>query len=189
MSSHCLFCKSGWSCWIPWLGESLSVTYVTRWSSHSIFQTNTGYSVVFFYNAAQGKNSEMRMFLGTPCLRAEMTPGKPSYFVDVFQWWTEFVLLLVAAVLSLPWTVDSCSFLFFWFCHLFDPPEQSSSSEIKLTKKFSCLVQPPEMNGVGKKIQQVSGGQKLRDPRCQCCHLSEVTFQCGLPLMIQNVKV
>uniref|UniRef100_A0A8C3ENZ8 UDP-GlcNAc:betaGal beta-1,3-N-acetylglucosaminyltransferase like 1 n=1 Tax=Corvus moneduloides TaxID=1196302 RepID=A0A8C3ENZ8_CORMO len=54
--------------------ESLSVTEVTKWSSHSIFQTNTGYSVVFFCNAAQGKNSEMRMFLGTPCLPAEMTP-------------------------------------------------------------------------------------------------------------------
>lgn len=137
--------------------ESLSVTYVTKWNSYSIFQTDTGYSVVFFYNAAQGKNSEIRMFLGTPCLPAKMTPAQHSYLVDVFQWWTEFVLLLVAVVLSLPSTVDSCCFLFFCFCHLFDPPEQSSPSEIKLTKKFSSLVQLPEMNGLVKRFSKCRG--------------------------------
>lgn len=59
-----------------YLKESLSVTYVTKWNSYSIFQTDTGYSVVFFYNAAQGKNSEIRMFLGPPCLPAKMTPAQ-----------------------------------------------------------------------------------------------------------------
>lgn len=151
--------------------QSLSVTFVTRWNPYSIFQTNTGYSVGFSQNAAQCRNSEIRMFLGTPCLPAKMIPGKHSLLVGAFQW-----LLQSHPYLQLCIPAPS-NFSGSAICLI---PQKSHLLQ-KLTwgkKKFFGSASWNEW--LGKKIFQVSGGQKLRVLGCQCWHLSEVTFQSGL---------
>lgn len=123
--------------------KSLSVKYVTKWNPSSIFQTNTGDSVGFSkFCPGQGLRGQDVFRYTLSASKSDPREGFPPCGS----------ISVVAAAPSLPSTVASCFFLFFWFCHLFGPPEQSSASEIKLTKTFSSLVQLPEMNILVKRF-------------------------------------